>query len=39
MVLVIKQVQRLQYLAGGMVVFLETANEEKLLSFYTDKGF
>lgn len=37
--LAIKQVQQLQYLAGGMVVFLETANEEKLLSFYKDKGF
>ncbi len=37
--LAIKQVQQLQYLAGGMVVFLETSNEEKLLSFYKDKGF
>lgn len=37
--LAIKQVQQLQYLAGGMVVFLEIANEEKLLSFYQDKGF
>ena len=37
--LAIKQVQQLQYLAGGMVVFLETLNEEKLLSFYQDKGF
>ncbi len=37
--LAIKQVQKLQYLAGGMVVFLETSNEEKLLSFYKEKGF
>ncbi len=37
--LAIKHVQQLQYLAGGMVVFLETSNEEKLLSFYKDKGF
>lgn len=37
--LAIKQIQQLQYLAGGMVVFLETSNEEKLLSFYQDKGF
>ncbi len=37
--LAIKQIQQLQYLAGGMVVFLETSNEEKLLSFYQDRGF
>ena len=37
--LAIKQIQQLQYLAGGMVVFLETSNEEKLLSFYQDNGF
>nr|WP_317379099.1 GNAT family acetyltransferase [uncultured Faecalimonas sp.] len=37
--LAIKQIQQLQYLAGGMVVFLETVNEEKLLSFYKNKGF
>lgn len=37
--LAIKQIKQLQYLAGGMVVFLETSNEEKLLSFYQDKGF
>jgi len=37
--LAIKQIQQLQYLAGGMVVFLETSNEEKLLSFYQNKGF
>lgn len=37
--LAIKQIQQLQYLAGGMVMFLETINEEKLLSFYKNKGF
>ena len=37
--LAIKQLQQLQYLAGSMVVFLETLNEEKLLSFYQGKGF
>lgn len=37
--LAMKQVQQFQYLAGSRVVFLETANEEKLLSFYKDKGF
>lgn len=37
--LAIKQIQQLQYLVGGMVVFLETVNEEKLLSFYKNKGF
>lgn len=37
--LAIKQIKQLQYLAGGMVVFLESNNEEKLLSFYHDNGF
>ncbi len=37
--LAVKQIQQLQYLAGGMVVFLKTSNEEKLLSFYEDRGF
>ncbi|MCM1100386.1 MAG: GNAT family acetyltransferase [Acetatifactor muris] len=37
--LAIRQIQQLQYLAGGMVVFLETLNEDKLLSFYQSKGF
>ena len=32
--LAIQQVQQMQYLAGGMVVFLEANNEEKLLEFY-----
>ena len=34
-----KQMQFLQYQAGGMVVVVETNNEEKLLSFYNDYGF
>lgn len=37
--LAIEKIKQLQYLVGGMVVFLETFNEEKLLSFYRDKGF
>lgn len=37
--LAIKQIQHLQYLAGGIIVFLETSHEEKLLSFYQSKGF
>ena len=37
--LALTQAQQLQYLAGGMVVFLETSNDEKLLSFYKDNGF
>lgn len=37
--LAIQQVKQLQYLAGGMVIFLEAANEEKLLSFYRENGF
>lgn len=37
--LAIRQIQQLQYLAGGMVMFLEAVNEEKLLSFYRENGF
>lgn len=37
--LAIKQIRQLQYLAGGMVIFLEANNEEKLLSFYQENGF
>ena len=37
--LAIRQIQQLQYLAGGMVIFLEAADEEKLLSFYHENGF
>lgn len=32
--LAIEKIKELQYMAGGMVVFLETENEEKLLHFY-----
>ena len=37
--LAIRQIRQLQYLAGGMVVFLEAVNEEMLLSFYRENGF
>jgi len=37
--LAIQQIQQMQYLAGGMVVFLEANNEEKLLEFYHNNGF
>lgn len=32
-------IEQMQYLGGGMVVFLEANNEEKLLKFYADNGF
>ena len=32
--LAVEKIKELQYMAGGMVVFLETQNEEKLLHFY-----
>lgn len=32
--LAVEKIKELQYVAGGMVVFLETQNEEKLLHFY-----
>ncbi len=35
----IRQTQLLQYQAGGMVVFVETENKAKLLSFYENYGF
>ncbi len=35
----IRQTQVLQYQAGGMVVFVETDDKEKLLSFYENYGF
>lgn len=37
--LAIEKVEELQYMAGGMVVFLEAENEEKLLEFYEANGF
>lgn len=35
----IQQALLLQYHVGGMVLFVETNNEEKLISFYEDYGF
>ncbi len=36
----IEKVKELQYMAGGMVIFLEAENEEKLLQFYeAENGF
>jgi len=32
-------IENMQYMGGGMVVFLEANNEEKLLSFYQDNKF
>lgn len=29
----------MQYLCGGVVAFLESSNNEKLLNFYTNNGF
>lgn len=34
----IDTVKELQYMAGGMVVFLEAENEEKLIKFYEEKN-
>ena len=34
----IETVKELQYMAGGMVVFLEAENEEKLMQFYEEKN-
>ena len=31
-------IKELQYMAGGMVIFLEAENEEKLMRFYEDKN-
>ena len=31
-------IKELQYMAGGMVVFLEAEEEEKLIHFYQDKN-
>lgn len=31
-------IKELQYRAGGMVIFLEAENEEKLMRFYVDKN-
>ena len=37
--LAINQIEQLQYQAGGMVVFLEANDEDKLLSFYQNNRF
>ncbi len=37
--LALQVVEQMQQLGGGMVVFLEANNEEKLLNFYCDNGF
>ena len=37
--LAVNQIELLQYQAGGMVIFLEANNEEKLLSFYGNNRF
>ena len=34
----VNTIKELQYMAGGMVVFLEAENEEKLMRFYEDKN-
>lgn len=34
----IDTIKELQYMAGGMVIFLETENKEKLMHFYEDKN-
>ena len=36
--LAIEKIKELQYMAGGMVVFLEAENEEKLIQFYENKN-
>ena len=36
--LAIEKIKELQYMAGGMVVFLEAENEEKLIHFYEDRN-
>ena len=37
--LAVNQIEILQYQAGGMVIFLEANNEDKLLSFYGNNRF
>lgn len=32
-------IEKMQYMGGGMVVFLEANDEEKLLTFYQDNKF
>lgn len=37
--LAIKQIKEIQYMAGGVVYFLEAENNPKLLKFYEENGF
>ena len=37
--LAVEQIKEIQYMAGGMVYFLEAENNPKLLKFYEDHGF
>lgn len=37
--LAVEQIKEIQYMAGGMVYFLEAENNPKLLKFYEDNGF
>lgn len=37
--LAVNQIELIQYQAGGMVIFLEANNEEKLLTFYGNNRF
>ena len=34
----VETIKELQYMAGGMVIFLETENNEKLLNFYVNEN-
>ena len=34
-----KKIEQMQYMSGGMVVFLEANNEERLLNFYRNNRF
>lgn len=34
----IDTIKELQYIAGGMVIFLETDNDQNLLQFYEDQN-
>lgn len=36
--LAIEKIKELQYMAGGMVIFLEAEDEEKLMKFYEEKN-
>lgn len=36
--LAIEKIKELQYMVGGMVIFLEAENDEKLIRFYEDKN-